>query len=209
MLLCYTPSLLQDGNPKKSNSPSKEDGDLSSFVVVPKKRVESSSSPNGGDDDVGKDDSAASDASAPVYMVKSSCGDAHNLGLDSCGQAYSLPSPLDFSPELGGGRHRVTDVVCGKEHCLLLTEHGQVFSWGGGSRGQLGHGCLTSEERPRLVQALDGVRATRVEAGGWHSAVVTQFQDLYMFGWNESGQLAQVLQDELLLILNMEVIFFF
>ncbi len=29
-------------------------------------------------------------------LVKTSCGDAHNLGLDSEGQAYSLPSPLEF-----------------------------------------------------------------------------------------------------------------
>jgi hypothetical protein len=28
-------------------------------------------------------------------------------------------------------------------------------------------------------------------AGGWHSAVISQYDDLYMFGWNESGQLAQ------------------
>ena len=28
-------------------------------------------------------------------------------------------------------------------------------------------------------------------AGGWHSACISQFNDLYMFGWNESGQLAQ------------------
>ena len=52
---------------------------------------------------------------------------------------------------------KVTDVVCGKEHSLLLTEHGQVFSWGGGSRGQLGHGNLASEDKPKLVMALDGL----------------------------------------------------
>ena len=34
---------------------------------------------------------------------------------------------------------------------MLLTEHGQVYTWGGGSRGQLGHGTLASEERPRSV----------------------------------------------------------
>lgn len=126
-----------------------------------------------------------------IHMVKTSCGDAHNLGLDAEGQAYSLPSPLDFAAFPPGGSHRVTDVVCGKEHCLLLTEHGQVFSWGGGSRGQLGHGTLSSEPRPRLVSALDGLRVTKIAAGGWHSAVISQFDDLYMFGWNESGQLAQ------------------
>ena len=30
----------------------------------------------------------------PVFMVKTACGDYHNLGLDSQGQAFSLPSPL-------------------------------------------------------------------------------------------------------------------
>ena len=86
---------------------------------------------------------------------------------------------------------QVTDVVCGKEHSLLLTEYGQVFSWGGGSRGQLGHGNLASEDKPKLIMALDGMRIKKVAAGGWHSACISQYDDLYMFGWNESGQLAQ------------------
>ena len=37
---------------------------------------------------------------------------------------------------------------------MLLTEHGQVYTWGGGSRGQLGHGTLASEERPRSVMMM-------------------------------------------------------
>ena len=61
----------------------------------------------------------------PVRLVKTNCGDAHNIGLDIDGKAYSLPSPLDFDPFPSGAPHKVTDVVCGKEHCLLLTEHGQ------------------------------------------------------------------------------------
>ena len=74
---------------------------------------------------------------------------------------------------------------------MLLTEHGQLFSWGGGSRGQLGHGTVTGELEPRLVLALDGLRIIKIAAGGWHSAAISESHDLYMFGWNESGQLAQ------------------
>ena len=74
---------------------------------------------------------------------------------------------------------------------FVLAEHGQVYTWGGGSRGQLGHGTLTSEETPRLVMALDGLRIIKIAAGGWHSAAISESHDLYMFGWNESGQLAQ------------------
>ena len=55
----------------------------------------------------------------------------------------------------------------------------------------MGHGTLSNEEKPRLVSALDGMRVRKIAAGGWHSAIISQFDDLYMFGWNESGQLAQ------------------
>lgn len=40
------------------------------------------------------------------------------------GRAFVLPSPI-YHPGV-----RVTQVACGNEHCLLLTETGQVFSWG-------------------------------------------------------------------------------
>nr|XP_038040944.1 RCC1 domain-containing protein 1 isoform X2 [Anas platyrhynchos] len=56
--------------------------------------------------------------------------------------------------------------------------------------GQLGHGGLESEQQPRLVEALAGVPMRAVAAGGWHSASISEGGDLYMWGWNESGQLA-------------------
>ena len=127
-----------------------------------------------------------------VKFVTTACGDYHNLAIDSAGHAYSLPSQLSLTMSPPGlGQPRVSQVVCGKEHCMLLTEHGQVFTWGGGSRGQLGHGSLSSEDSPRLVMALDGLKIVKIAAGGWHSAAISESNDLYMFGWNESGQLAQ------------------
>ena len=43
-----------------------------------------------------------------INLVKTSCGDAHNVGLDSDGRAYSLPSPLDFNPFPSGSTHKVS-----------------------------------------------------------------------------------------------------
>ena len=37
-----------------------------------------------------------------------------------------------------------------------------MFSWGGGTRGQLGHGTLASEDSPRLIMALDGMKIKKV-----------------------------------------------
>ncbi|KAF4792584.1 RCC1 domain containing 1 [Turdus rufiventris] len=56
--------------------------------------------------------------------------------------------------------------------------------------GQLGHGLLEPELQPRLVEALAGVPMRAVAAGGWHSASISEAGDLYVWGWNESGQLA-------------------
>jgi len=57
------------------------------------------------------------------------------------------------------------------------------------SRGQLGHGELESEEEPREVEALAGLRMSQVSCGGWHCAVVSEEGDLYTWGWNKFGQL--------------------
>lgn len=102
----------------------------------------------------------------------------------SAGCAFVLPSPI-YHPGV-----RVTQVACGNEHCLLLTETGQVFSWGIGSRGQLGHGDLENEQEiARQVDSLAGLRVMLVAAGGWHSSAITECGDLYTWGWNQSGQL--------------------
>ncbi|XP_070618386.1 RCC1 domain-containing protein 1 isoform X3 [Erythrolamprus reginae] len=80
-------------------------------------------------------------------------------------------------------------LVLGLEHALLLADGGALFSWGGGRHGQLGHGDLESRREPRAVEALQGLAVAEAAAGGWHSAAISDAGDLYMWGWNEAGQL--------------------
>jgi len=179
-------SLPQSSTPSEEtvSTLAEEEGDNEEASCDPNQTEEPLFSDSGGDLSPDNEES-------PVCMVRTACGDFHNLGVDSLGQAYNLPSQINFSSFPGGAQQKVVEVACGKEHCMLLTEHGQVYTWGGGSRGQLGHGTLASEESPRLVMALDGMKIIKIAAGGWHSAAISEFNDLYMFGWNESGQLAQ------------------
>ncbi|XP_051484806.1 RCC1 domain-containing protein 1 isoform X2 [Apus apus] len=103
---------------------------------------------------------------------------------------FVRPRPPFFAPLALPAGVRARRVVLGHEHALALATSGEVYAWGGGRHGQLGHGTLESAQQPRLVEALAGLRMAAVAAGGWHSASVSEAGDLYMWGWNESGQLA-------------------
>ena len=92
-----------------------------------------------------------------------------------------LPIPLKV---------KVDSVSCGKEHVLLLnTTSGHVFSFGLGSRGQLGHGGVNAETSPKIIEALTGLCIKQVAAGGWHSLALSDIGDIYAWGWNNHGQL--------------------
>jgi len=56
--------------------------------------------------------------------------------------------------ELGKRGRRITRVEQGSAHTVALTDTGEVWTWGWSDQGQLGHGCLKSEVRPRPLENL-------------------------------------------------------
>ena len=74
-------------------------------------------------------------------------------------------------------------------HSLALTESGEVFSWGDGDYGKLGHGNSSTQKYPRLIQSLGGKFIQHISAGYRHSAAVTQDGDVFTWGEGDYGKL--------------------
>ncbi len=72
----------------------------------------------------------------------------------------------------------------GNFHPLAWTDAGELFTWGWGRVGQLGHGSSMNNERvPRRVEAsLIGAKVVGVSCGMYHTMVIADDGALYSFG---------------------------
>ena len=83
----------------------------------------------------------------------------------------------------------VRAVACGAAHSLAVTLQGEVYSWGLGGSGQLGHADYTSSVRPRCISRLATDVIIGVACGFGHSIALTKDGALRSWGWNRDGQL--------------------
>ncbi|KAF4137811.1 Regulator of chromosome condensation (RCC1) repeat [Phytophthora infestans] len=64
-----------------------------------------------------------------------------------------------------------------------------LFSWGRGDYGVLGHGDAESSSVPRVLKIFNSQRVTGVSAGLHHVLVLTEMDGVYAFGDGSSGKL--------------------
>ncbi|ELR11174.1 regulator of chromosome condensation (RCC1) repeat domain containing protein [Acanthamoeba castellanii str. Neff] len=143
-----------------------------------------------------------SNDSVKPFIVDLWCGRAVTLLLDSEGTLYSFgvssslgradsrsgrPLPLQFPAGV-----KIKSAAMGYNHGLAITTQGEVYSWGSGVHGRLGHGDEQDANAPRLISALASAKATQVACGPEHSLVLTEDNTLYTFGRVLKGQLGYV-----------------
>ncbi|KAH7299159.1 hypothetical protein KP509_25G075400 [Ceratopteris richardii] len=106
---------------------------------------------------------------------------AHKFGLLGHGKDISHWTPKRISSSLDG--IRISSVSCGPWHTVLVSNQGQLFTFGDGTFGVLGHGDRKSICTPKEIESLKGLKAVRAACGVWHTAAVVEV----MVGYSSSS----------------------
>ncbi|KAG6548207.1 hypothetical protein Mapa_010258 [Marchantia paleacea] len=80
---------------------------------------------------------------------------------------------------------KVVKVSAANKHNAVLTEAGEVYTWGCNLEGQLGYGTSnsTSNYVPRLVECLKGKKLTSVATAKYHTVVLGAEGEVYTWGY--------------------------
>jgi alpha-tubulin suppressor-like RCC1 family protein len=87
----------------------------------------------------------------------------------------------------GIGEAVVVQVAAGEEHTMALTATGQLYAWGQGDHGQLGHGGKENLAVPRVIEGIGAV--VGMAGGARHSLVTTAEGQVLAFGFGALGRL--------------------
>ncbi|CAN1316312.1 PH, RCC1 and FYVE domains-containing protein 1 [Linum perenne] len=113
--------------------------------------------------------SCAVSLSGDLYLWGNS---ASSLKVNGYGTEVSQWAPRKLNGPLEG--IPVSSVSCGPWHTAVVTSAGQLFTFGDGTFGVLGHGDRKSISVPREVESLKGLRTMRAACGVWHTAAVVE-----------------------------------
>ena len=115
----------------------------------------------------GEHHSMALSASGSVFVFGRS--DFHQMGIKESSDARAHNTPI-LNPNLNS----ISQISSGSNHNLAIsTDRHQIFSWGYGEMGQLGHDDEIDEIVPKKIEAFSSVtKFLDVSAGGQHTVVL-------------------------------------
>lgn len=53
--------------------------------------------------------------------------------------------------------HEIISAACGTNYSAAITKEGELYTWGLGNYGRLGHGTHEDKDKPSLVVGLKGI----------------------------------------------------
>ncbi|KAM1002058.1 PH, RCC1 and FYVE domains-containing protein 1-like [Malus sylvestris] len=116
---------------------------------------------------------------------KIACGHSLTVGLTTSGHVFTMGStvygqlgnpnsdgklPCLVEDKLTGDC--VEEIACGAYHVAVLTSRNEVYTWGKGANGRLGHGDIEDRKTPTLVEALKDRHVKYIGCGQNYTAAI-------------------------------------
>ena len=107
---------------------------------------------------------------------------------DSNTNCVALPTLIDLNKQ-----HKIVDISCGAQHTLLLTQDGEVFSFGSNLTGQLGQNMETSRKSvlgvPTIInqEYFNNEKIIQIATTEFTSFALSENGSVYAFGENDKG----------------------
>ena len=135
------------------------------------------------------------------YVIKKVAvhsGGKHALALTQDGKIFSWGEGEDG--KLGHGNRlsldkprliealkskRIRDIACGSGHSAAIASNGELYTWGLGEYGRLGHGDTTTQLKPKLIEALVGQRVIQVACGSRDAQTMALTEDGSVYSWGD------------------------
>lgn len=76
-----------------------------------------------------------------------------------CVRSYDRPKMIQSLQ----GKH-VKDIACGSSYSAAITSNGELYTWGDGAHGRLGHGDKANQPKPKQVCKQGGEMITMAES---------------------------------------------
>lgn len=123
--------------------------------------------------------------------------DAGNVYTFGDGKYFKLghgSKENQLTPKKVEGLSNVVQVRCGEYQTAALTATGDVYTWGWGgsflnSSGALGHTGTADVEKPKKVEALNGIKIVQIASGSVHMLALDSDGKVYAWGLGEFGRL--------------------
>ncbi|XP_028785577.1 PH, RCC1 and FYVE domains-containing protein 1 isoform X2 [Neltuma alba] len=106
------------------------------------------------------------------------CGHTLTVALDTSGFVFTMGSTIygQLGNPLSDGKmptkvqdklvgEFVEEISCGAHHVAVLTSRSELYTWGRGANGRLGHGDIENRKSPTLVEGLKDRHVKNISCG--------------------------------------------
>ena len=79
----------------------------------------------------------------------------------------------------------ISDITCGGSHSACIGKSGELYTWGKGRYGRLGHGDSDDQTKPKLVQFFNGMRVVYAACGSGDAQTMAVTEDDQVWSWGD------------------------